>query len=261
MPVGQNDDLAVVANLEELLGASVHVADDRLSRDDPLAVQPKDEAQHPMRRRVLRPDVEHHVSRGQVAGGHRQLGRHDVDRATRTAVGRPVSVGAVTDVTNAGPFVPPAQGWNRVSPKLATVRRIVGLAWVLVLGAVASIAAFVAGPLWLGAVAVLASIVVFLWVSWVIGRQVAAIGYAERQDDLVVTSGILFRRLVVVPYGRMQLVDVTAGPLHRYFGIATLQLHTAAATTDATIPGLPREQAQGLRDRLAALGEARSAGL
>ena len=88
-----------------------------------------------MRRRVLRPDVEHHVSRGQVAGGHRQLGRHDVDRATRTAVGRPVSVGAVTDVTNAGPFVPPAQGWNRVSPKLATVRRIINMTALAVVDA------------------------------------------------------------------------------------------------------------------------------
>jgi membrane protein YdbS with pleckstrin-like domain len=164
-------------------------------------------------------------------------------------------------MTDAGPFAPPAEGWNRVSPRLATVRRIVSLGWVLILGTAASVAAFVAGPAWLGALAVLASLLGFAWVSWVVGRQVAAIGYAGREDDLVVTSGILFRRLVVVPYGRMQLVDVTAGPLNRYFGIATLQLHTAAATTDATIPGLPREEAQGLRDRLAALGEARSAGL
>ncbi len=77
----------------------------------------------------------------------------------------------------------------------------------------------------------------------------------------MVTRGIMFRSLVVVPYGRMQLVDVHAGPLDRAFGIARLQLHTAAATTDATIHGIPVEEARRLRDRLAALGEARTAGL
>jgi membrane protein YdbS with pleckstrin-like domain len=59
----------------------------------------------------------------------------------------------------------------------------------------------------------------------------------------------------------MQFVDVTAGPLERLFGLATVQLHTAAAASDATIPGLLPEEAARLRDRLAALGEARAEGL
>jgi uncharacterized protein len=71
----------------------------------------------------------------------------------------------------------------------------------------------------------------------------------------------MFRRLVVVPYGRMQFVDVAAGPLERRFGIATVQLHTAAEATDASIPGLTVHEAARLRDRLAMLGETRSAGL
>jgi len=66
---------------------------------------------------------------------------------------------------------------------------------------------------------------------------------------------------VVVPYGRMQFVDVTRGPLERAFGIATVQLHTAAAHTDARIPGLVPEEAARLRDRLGNLGQARTAGL
>src|SRR5581483_5695183 len=57
-------------------------------------------------------------------------------------------------------------------------------------------------------------------------------GYVEREDDLIVSRGLVFRRLTVVPYGRMQLIDVTAGPLARAFGIATVQMHTAAAATD-----------------------------
>jgi membrane protein YdbS with pleckstrin-like domain len=103
--------------------------------------------------------------------------------------------------------------------------------------------------------------VVFVWLWWLIGRRVRSFGYAERDDDLLVTSGIMFRRLVIVPYGRMQLVDVKAGPIDRRLGITTVQLHTAAATTDASIPGLEPEMAAALRDRLAKRGEQRSAGL
>jgi hypothetical protein len=59
----------------------------------------------------------------------------------------------------------------------------------------------------------------------------------------------------------MQFVDVQAGPLERRYGLATVQLHTASPATDARIPGLPHAEAARLRDRLAALGEARAAGL
>jgi membrane protein YdbS with pleckstrin-like domain len=92
-------------------------------------------------------------------------------------------------------------------------------------------------------------------------RRYRAWGYAERADDLMVRRGVLVRRLTVVPYGRMQFIDVTAGPIDRLFGLATVVLHTAAAATDARIPGLDRPEADRLRDRLAALGEARAAGL
>ena len=95
----------------------------------------------------------------------------------------------------------------------------------------------------------------------VVGRRYASWGYAERDDDLLVRRGVLFARLSVVPYGRMQFIDVAAGPLERAFGLATVHLHTAAAATDARIPGLEREEAGRLSDRLAELGEAQAAGL
>ena len=93
------------------------------------------------------------------------------------------------------------------------------------------------------------------------GRRFASWGYAEREDDLLVRRGVLFSRLSVVPYGRMQFVDVTAGPLERSFRLATVKMHTAAAASDARIPGLEREEAARLRDRLAELGEAQAAGI
>jgi hypothetical protein len=98
-----------------------------------------------------------------------------------------------------------------------------------------------------------------LWL--LVGRRYRSWGYAEREDDLLVRRGVMFARLSVVPYGRMQFIDVTAGPLERAFGLATVRLHTAAASTDARIPGLEREEAARLRDSLAELGEAQAAGL
>jgi uncharacterized protein len=158
------------------------------------------------------------------------------------------------------PFGPPDAPWVRVSPKLASVRRLLML---LTGGAVTVAASVLAGlaALWLGAVVLAVGALALAWGWVVVGRRVRSWGYAERENDLLVTRGILFRQLVVVPYGRMQFVDVTAGPLARRFGLATVQLHTAAAHTDAEIPGLVPAEAARLRDRLAARGEAGSAGL
>ena len=96
---------------------------------------------------------------------------------------------------------------------------------------------------------------------FVVRRRFRAWAYQERDEDLVVSRGVMFRRQSVVPYGRMQFVDVTAGPVERLFKLATVKLHTAAAASDARIPGLERQEAARLRDRLAELGEAKAAGL
>jgi hypothetical protein len=96
---------------------------------------------------------------------------------------------------------------------------------------------------------------------WFARSRFRSWAYQERDEDLIVERGVLIRRLSVVPYGRMQFVDVTAGPVDRIFRLATVRLHTAAAASDARIPGLEREEAARLRDRLAALGEAKAAGL
>ncbi len=160
-----------------------------------------------------------------------------------------------------GVFAPPSEDWVRVSPKLITARRLV-LSLVLVpLTVVLVGVTAVTAPAWVPAAIAAVALAVLAWAWWLIGRRVRSYGYSERADDLLVTSGILFRRLVIVPYGRMQLVDVTAGPIDRSFGITTVQLHTAAATSDAAIPGLPPDEAAALRDRLSAVGEQRSAGL
>ena len=60
--------------------------------------------------------------------------------------------------------------------------------------------------------------VFLVWSIVLVPRQVRAIGYAERDDDLLIRKGVMFRSMVVVPYGRMQYVDVEAGPLDRKLG-------------------------------------------
>jgi len=163
-------------------------------------------------------------------------------------------------MTPSEPFDPPGEPWVRVSPKLATLRRWISVVSGLIMVAGVTVLAWFVAT-WL---AVLVAVVGLAMVAWgwvVVGRSVRSWGYAERADDLLVTSGVLNRQLVVVPYGRMQFVDVTAGPLDRRFGLATVQLHTAAAATDAQIPGLVPAEAARLRDRLAARGEAGAAGV
>ena len=152
--------------------------------------------------------------------------------------------------------------WVRVSPRLVTARRIVlALAAIPEIAIIAVLALLPAVPDLIPAILAGVGLATFVWAWWLIGRRVRSYAYSERSDDLLVSSGILFRRLVIVPYGRMQLVDVTAGPIDRALGVTTVQLHTAAATTDASIPGLEPDVAAALRDRLARKGESRSAGL
>jgi membrane protein YdbS with pleckstrin-like domain len=92
-------------------------------------------------------------------------------------------------------------------------------------------------------------------------RRVRSIGYQLRADDLLFRRGIMWHRMVAVPYGRMQLVDINRGPLARLVGLSELKFVTAAAATGVVIPGLPEEVAEALRDELVALAESRRAGL
>jgi membrane protein YdbS with pleckstrin-like domain len=151
--------------------------------------------------------------------------------------------------------------WQHPSPRLRTLRMTQA---GLVTLAVAVVAAIVAGERGGTSAVVVALVCVLALGALATGalvRRVKAWGYAERGEDLLVRRGLLVRRLSVVPYGRMQFVDVTAGPAERLFRLATVRMHTAAAASDARIPGLPVEEAARLRDQLAALGEAKAAGL
>ncbi|MHB9859982.1 PH domain-containing protein [Streptomyces sp. YIM S03343] len=150
--------------------------------------------------------------------------------------------------------------WTGLPPGLLRMRRLLLVVWtVLPALALGPLLWLTAGPGW--AAFALLPLALAAW-GWVlVGRNWRSWRYAERADDLLISRGVLWREETVVPYGRMQLVEVTSGPVERYFGLASVQLHTAAAATDALIPGLDPAEAERLRDRLTELGEARSAGL
>ena len=166
-----------------------------------------------------------------------------------------------TSHTSVDPFAPPeGTDWEPVSVRLRTMRRALVVS-VVVIVTVALTAGLAAVDPVAAVIAAAVGAAVALWLWWVIGRNWRSWGYTERQDDLLVVHGALFRTLVVVPYGRMQLVDLQAGPFQRIFGIVTVRLHTASASTDARICGLESKDAQVLRERLASRGEAHAAGL
>lgn len=161
---------------------------------------------------------------------------------------------------------PPSASWTRVDPALTTYWRLIllfnalillgiGIAVWLVLTRTrnADLTALVTPVTASVALGVL--IVITVWLNHLIGRRVASIGYRLSDRELEVSSGILFQKLVSVPFARMQLVEVTAGPLERLLGIAGVQLHTASASTNSKIPGLTPERAVALRDSLNKCGE------
>ncbi len=163
---------------------------------------------------------------------------------------------------------PPGITWLRVSPKYITVRLAGWALGNLIAVALLSLPLLLvlAGwwrwpPVWLAAALPAAMLVLALWRLVLIPRQVRSIGYAERDDDLLIRRGIFFQRTLVVPYGRMQYVDIGAGPIERALGLCTLKLHTASPGTNAEIPGLPAAEGARLREQLSARGESRLAGL
>ena len=153
--------------------------------------------------------------------------------------------------------------WQSVSPRYrAELIVITGIAWLIILAA-SSVPLWIVGPgdsVW-GWFIVSAVALIGLMVLGFIPRRVRALGYALREDDIVFRRGVIFRRIVAVPYGRLQLVDVGRGPIARALGLSQLSLVTAAASSGVSIPGLPLATADQLRDHLIALAETRRAGL
>jgi membrane protein YdbS with pleckstrin-like domain len=153
--------------------------------------------------------------------------------------------------------------WQRVSTKYVWADLVLNLLFILAVILVFALVAVFADEKPPGFVyAIVAAVVALLLLNALFAfRRVRAIGYILRQDDLLFRRGIMFERVIAVPYGRLQMVDVTRGPLLRGLGLATLKFVTASAATGVNLPGLPLAEAESLRDRLVELAETRRSGL
>lgn len=149
-------------------------------------------------------------------------------------------------------------GLKPVSPKLIRVRYLGGIAWY-VIGLGLAAGCVVTGILldwwWMHLIAVPFVLLVAQSLLF-IPRRVRALGYADREDEIVIAGGIMFRTVTSVPYGRIQSVEIEQGPIERAHGLANLSIATAAGGTlgNETVPGLPREEAERLRELLARRG-------
>lgn len=150
--------------------------------------------------------------------------------------------------------------WHQISPRYVTSQFVQNGIVLAILAVAAPVLAFALGQTWAWIPAgVIAAIIVVTLA--ILPRQARAIGYMLRADDIVFRKGILWQRMIAVPYGRLQLVDITQGPLDRAFGVSQLKMVTAAATTGVQIPGLTQDAAEALRDTLIAVAETRRTGL
>jgi len=154
----------------------------------------------------------------------------------------------------------PGIEWRRVSPKYVWVDVTSTAVVALILLAASCLPAVLSGVVGWWLLPAVVFVIVILVIAFV-PRRVRAIGFQLRDDDLLFRRGLLFQRFVPVPYGRMQLIDITRGPVSRIVGLSDLHFVTAAASSSVAIPGLPLADAEELRDQLVALAETRRAGL
>ncbi|MBX7513858.1 PH domain-containing protein [Qipengyuania sp. GH38] len=141
---------------------------------------------------------------------------------------------------------------TELDPRYKTMMRLVAAIFAVVLLAGASIAEFVI-PGWTGVVWGPVLLVVLYLVVWLPMRRYATRGYSLAEERLRVVRGVLFRSDTVVPFGRVQHIDVDQGPLERAFHLATLTVHTAGShNSSVSLPGLAHEDAMMMREQIRA---------
>ncbi|WP_019039183.1 PH domain-containing protein [Psychroflexus tropicus] len=75
--------------------------------------------------------------------------------------------------------------------------------------------------------------------------------FGIRQYDMIYQSGFFHYTETVVPYNRIQHVEIKQGPLSRLFTLYSLRLYTAGASSgDLIIDGLDKSTAQKLKAKV-----------
>ena len=148
---------------------------------------------------------------------------------------------------------------NPVSRKLVPARYLSVLPFTAAVAIAGVVLAIVFHPAWW--VLAAAGLALTAFALWIIPIQVKRIGWMETDDELLISKGRVWHQFTVVPYGRIQYVDVTAGPISQAFKLQSVTLNTASSTSDSSIPGMPAGEATALRRRLADKARERMSGL
>ena len=160
-------------------------------------------------------------------------------------------------IAGAGPDPQGETAPQRLHPSVRIVWWIEAALIALPVAVVAAMAAVAVsriddmGPLWLAPALVAPTALLLAALVPVIRYRTWA--YALREEDLWIRSGVLWRKVTVIPYIRLQFVDTRQGPIERFFDLAQLVVHTAAVGTSGHVPGLETRAATALRERLSQL--------
>ncbi len=144
---------------------------------------------------------------------------------------------------------------TQLDPAYATVMRIEGaiiVAPFLIAAVVLGLAGAFPAP-WTWAPLAVPVLIALVFVLLVPIKRYLARGYHMSSDRLRVVRGVMFHADTVVPFSRVQHLDVEQGPLERAFGIARLILHTAGThNSSVTLPGLRHGDAVAMREEIRA---------
>ena len=145
-----------------------------------------------------------------------------------------------------------------LSPRAVQLWRITGLVRAAVGVAGALVLEWLLDPpLPFGALAFIVAAAGLVYVVLLPPLHYGAWRYALGESDLYLRHGVLIRTTSIVPHARIQHVDTRHGPLDRWLGLARVVVYTAGTRgAIIPIPGLDVNEAEALRDRLAALSGA-----
>lgn len=146
-----------------------------------------------------------------------------------------------------------APGVRPLDRRMLTIWTVEEAAWsvvLVVLAAAADVGARAAGmdlP-WPAGLAALPFLLLGALTTWKVpAARYRNWSYEVADEALELRHGLIERVHSAIPYYRVQYVDINQGPVERLIGLARLRVHTAAASSDATIPGIAAGEADALR--------------
>ena len=138
-----------------------------------------------------------------------------------------------------------------VEPAYKNVLRIRFLVqWLVVSGiAIAIDLTLLPGSGFYGLPTVLVPLLGLISIVVVPQRIYSHLGYRLTDRLLQVVRGWMFHADTIVPFVRVQHIDVTRGPVDKMFGTSSLVVHTAGTHNSiVTVPGLAPDKAAEIRD-------------